>query len=120
MQLRAAVRDAPAVPDAAAVPAARAAAGDEEEASRLFGRATAAIPPDDAEGILGVIRMTIHAEAFRSLRRFPSCAARAEECRREALRFFSSGDPAAETKSAWRAWLENPDTTPFPGRSYWY
>ena len=100
--------------------AVAAAAGDEEEASRLFGRATAAIPPDDAEGILGVIRMTIHAEAFRSLRRFPSCAARAEECRREALRFFSSGDPAAETKSAWRAWLENPDTTPFPGRSYWY
>ena len=70
--------------------------------------------------IIGVIRMTINAEAFRSLRRFPSCAARAEECRREALRFLRSGDPAAETKSFWRAWLDNPDAVPSPGLSYWY
>lgn len=99
--------------------AVAAACGDETEAVRLFGIATSAIAPD-AKEILGVIRMTIHAEAFRSLRRFPSCAARAEECRREALRFFSSGDPAANAKSPWRAWLESPDSAPFPGRSYWY
>ena len=96
-----------------------AAAGDETEAARLFGIATSAITPD-AKEILGVIRMTIHAEAFRSLLRFPSCAARAEECRQEALRFFSSGNPAAETKTAWRVWLESPDAAPSPGLSYWY
>lgn len=99
--------------------AVAAARGDEAEAARLFGIATSAIDPN-AKEIIGVVRMTILAEAFRSLRRFPSCAARAEECRRAALRFLRSGDPAAETKSAWRAWLENPDAVPFPGLSYWY
>lgn len=99
--------------------AVAAAAGAEAEAARLFGIATAAIDPD-AKEIIGVIRMTVHAEAFRSLRRFPSCAARAEEYRQEALHFLRSGDPAAETKSAWRAWLEAPDAVPFPGLSYWY
>ena len=99
--------------------AVAAAAGNEKEASRLFGIATAAIDPD-AKEIVGVIRMTVHAEAFRSLRHFSVFAARAEECRREALRFLRSGDPAAETKSAWRDWLDNPDAAPFPGLSYWY
>ena len=99
--------------------AVAAARGDEAESARLFGIATAAIDAD-AKEIIGVIRMTIHAEAFRSLRRFPVLAARAEECRREALRFLRSGDPAAETKSSWRAWLDNPDAVPFPGLSYWY
>lgn len=99
--------------------AVAAAAGAEAEAARLFGIATAAIDPD-AKEIVGVIRMTVYAEAFRSLRHFPVFAARAEECRREALRFLRSGDPAAETKSAWRDWLETPDAAPFPGLSYWY
>ncbi len=93
--------------------------GDEAEAARLFRIAAEAIQPE-AKEVIGVIRMTIHAEAFRSLRRFPGLAAKAEEYRREALRFFASGDSAAATKQAWRNWLEAPDATDFPGLSYWY
>ena len=99
--------------------AVAAARNNEAEACRLFETATAAISAE-MRGVLAVIRMTIHAEAFRSLRRFPSCAARAEEWRQVALGFFSSGDPAAETKFAWRDWLENLDGESFPGLSYWY
>ena len=93
--------------------------GDEAEAARLFGIAASAIG-SDAKEILAVIRMTIHAEAFRSLSKFPAFAAKAEEHRTEALHFFESGDSAAATKAAWRIWLANPDTAPFPGLSYWY
>ena len=99
--------------------AVAAARGDEAEASRLFGIATSAIAPD-AKEIIGVIRMTIHAEAYRSLRRFTACADRAEECRREALKYLSSDDSAAKTKAIWTTWLNNPDSAPFPGISYWY
>ncbi|MBP5542754.1 MAG: hypothetical protein ILM98_01655 [Kiritimatiellae bacterium] len=99
--------------------AVAAVAGVKEEAARLFDMAAQAVDPG-ARGVLGVIRMTIHAEAFRSLQRFPEFAARAEECRAEALRFFETGDSAAATKTAWRAWLEEPSTAPFPGLSYWY
>ena len=96
-----------------------AAAGDEAEAARLFGIASSSIDAG-AKGILAVIRMTIHAEAYRSLRRFPALAAVAETHRREALRFFRSNDPAALTKAPWRAWLADPESSPFPGLSYWY
>lgn len=99
--------------------AVAAAAGDAVEASRLFDIGIKAIDADK-HGILGVIRMTIHAEAFRSLSKFPAFAAKAEEYRTEALRFFDSGDSAATTKATWRNWLANPDTDPFPGLSYWY
>ncbi len=100
--------------------AVAAADGDESEAGRFFGIATRAIDSSRAKGILGVIRMTIFAEAFRSLRQFPALSATAEEFRAEALRFFESGDSAAATKATWRIWLANPDTAPFPGLSYWY
>lgn len=99
--------------------AVAAANGDQDEAARLFDVAAKAID-EGAHEIIGVIRMTIFAEAFRSLRRFPELAARAGECRAEALRFFDSGDPAADTKTAWKDWLENPGAAPFPGLSYWY
>lgn len=99
--------------------AAAAANGDEEEATRLFDIAAKAIDAGARE-IIGVLRMTIHAEAFRSLRRFPALGPLTEEYRQEALRFFSYGEPAAKAKDDWRAWLEAPDSTPFPGLSYWY
>lgn len=99
--------------------AVAATKGEENESARLFGIATHAMKKD-LHGILGVIRMTIHAEAFRSLRRFPSLAERAVACRNEALSFFASDDPATEAKWSWRDWLENPDSAPFPGLSYWY
>ena len=99
--------------------AVAAADGDETEAARLFGIATQAIAAD-VGGVLGVIRMTIFAEAFRALRRFPGLAATVAECRAEALRFFSPDNPAAQAKRQWRDWLENPDSAPFPGLSYWY
>ena len=95
------------------------AKGEEDEAARLFDIAIGAMK-EDLRGILGVIRMTILAEAFRSLRRFVPHAGRAESCRKKALAFFDSGDSAAGTKWSWRSWLENPDAAPFPGLSYWY
>ncbi len=99
--------------------AVAAAKGEEDEAARLFDIAIGAMK-EDLHGILGVIRMTVLAEAFRSLRRFASQAGRAESCRKKALAFFDSGDSAAEAKWSWRDWLETPDAAPFPGLSYWY
>lgn len=99
--------------------AVAAAKGEEDEAARLFDIAIGAMK-EDLHGILGVIRMTVLAEAFRSLRRFSSHAGRAESCRKKALAFFDSGDSAAEVKWSWRDWLEAPDAAPFPGLSYWY
>ena len=100
--------------------AREAAAGRAAAAADYFqesARRAAEFYPD---GVLDKIRMTIHAETFRSLRDFNDFSEKAEEYRQEALRFFASEDSAAVDKSRWHVWLENPDNAPFPGLSYWY
>lgn len=70
-------------------------------------------------GVLGVIRMTLLAEAFRSLRGGPE-AEFAEECRKKALGLLDAPENRGWGKEAWRAFLLDPDGAPFPGLSYWY
>ena len=68
--------------------------------------------------VLETIRLSILAEAFRSLRNAPEqpCRSATDSFRAEALRLCSGLNRSAP----WRAWLDNPDAAPFPGLSYWY
>ena len=70
--------------------------------------------------VLETIRLSILAEAFRSLRNAPEqpCRSAADSFRAEAEAFRLCSGP--DRSAPWRAWLENPDAAPFPGLSYWY
>ncbi len=96
-----------------------AARGRRAEALDLFREADRRIRDNPWHSpVLNTIRLSILAEAFRSLRNAPEqpfCSA-AASFRDEALRLCSDLDRSA----TWRAWLESPDSTPFPGLSYWY
>jgi hypothetical protein len=93
-----------------AVPGSPAA----DKALRLFRFACDGLPvtvPD----VLRKIAMTVRAEAFRSLRDlFPD---EASGYLSEA-RALINGIPDRDGR--WRAWLDAPGKTPFPGLSYWY
>lgn len=69
--------------------------------------------------VLRVIHMTVCAEAYRSLRRFPEMRDFAEEMRGKAVAFFR-GTTAITGKNEWLDWLRNPDASEFPGLRYWY
>ncbi len=99
-----------------AVIASSAAPGgaDAEKARELF-RSAADGLPIDSTGVLRKIAMTVRAEAFRSLRDlFPD---EASGYLSEA-RALINGIPDRDGR--WRAWLDAPGKTPFPGLSYWY
>lgn len=100
--------------------AVAAAQGDAATARRRFEEA--AKPLEDCEYfVFKVIRMTVLAEAYRSLRRFPEHAAFAQEMRQQALAMFADPGSSSWGKDAWRDWLqtEGPDDR-YPGLSYWY
>lgn len=70
-------------------------------------------------GVFEKIRMTILAEAYRSLRDFPEHSAKAEEYRAKALVFFKCPEHATPANLRWKAFLED-SNAPFPGLEYWY
>ena len=98
-----------------------AAQGRRTEALELFRNADGRMRDNkrhDPDPVLDTIHLSILAEAFRSLRNAPEqpCRSAADSFRAEALRLCSGLDRSAP----WRAWLESPDSAPFPGLSYWY
>lgn len=100
--------------------AVAAARGDVTAACQRFEEA--AKPLDGQEYfVFKVIQMTILAEAYRSLRRFPETVAFAQKMRKQALALFADSGSADWRKEAWRAWLEaESDDDTFPGLKYWY
>ncbi|MGN0878616.1 MAG: hypothetical protein ACI4WT_04085 [Oligosphaeraceae bacterium] len=64
-------------------------------------------------GILGMIRLTICAEAYRSLHDESFLALGRELLARHDL-------PSGSSLDAWTSYLQHPDTAPFPGLNYWY
>lgn len=65
-------------------------------------------------GILGLIRLTICAEAYRSLHDESFLSLGRE------LLSVPGALPAGPSLAAWTAYLRQPDTAPFPGLDYWY
>ena len=98
--------------------ACEAANGNAETAADYFTTAVGRTFPSG--GVLDKIRMTIHAEAYRSLRSFPEFAGKAEEYRDTALRFIKKSKYETPADLPWKEFLNNPDSAPFPGLSYWY
>ena len=100
--------------------AVAAAQGDVTVACRRFKEAATPLAKDDS-AVLKIIQMTIFAEAYRSLRRFPEHTVFAQEMRKNALALFTDPGSANWRKDVWRDWLqtEGPDEQ-FPGLNYWY
>jgi len=101
--------------------AVAAARGGAVAARQLF---EAAIEKLDSSScpLFKCFRMTILAEAYRSLRKFPSEALYAESMRTKALDAFASDpDSPSWKKGAWKDWLEAKGTdADFPGLRYCY
>lgn len=101
--------------------AAMSARGDAEKAKSLFEKAIEKLSGKDFP-LFKCFRMTILAEAYRSLRKFPYEASYAESMRVKALDAFVSDSGSADwKKEAWRTWLEAKGRdVDFPGLKYWY
>ena len=89
-----------------------------ERASRHFEQADE-ILKDRTTGVLGMIRMTVLAETFRSLRDTPF-RDQAEDARQKALALIDSPENAGWHATAWREHLTPPHDKPFPALTYWY
>lgn len=80
---------------------------------------TAADSLKNGREVLGVIHMTILAEAYRSLRGHDDASA--EKMRERALEKFVKDDETLRQKESWRLWLERRGVdAEFPGLQYWY
>lgn len=100
--------------------AVAAAQGDVTVACRRFKDAVTPLAKDN-RAVYKVIQMTIFAEAYRSLRRFPEHTAFAQEMRKRALALFDEPGSRNWNKDAWRVWLQTEGTDKlFPGLNYWY
>lgn len=95
-----------------------AAWGKSEKAAPHFKRADA-ILERFTTGVIGMIRMTVLAETFRSLRDTPF-ADQGENARQRARAILDAPENAGWHASAWRDYLTSPDEKPFPGLTYWY
>lgn len=100
--------------------AVAAAQGDVTVACRRFKEAVTPLAKDDS-AVLKIIQMTIFAEAYRSLRRFPEHTVFAQEMRKNALALFTDPGSANWRKDVWRDWLQaEGQDEQFPGLNYWY
>ena len=98
-----------------------AARGDAEASRRTFETAIGKLDGTRFP-LFRCFRMTILAEAYRSLRKFPAEEIHAETMRKMAIDAFAS-DPcsAGWNKMQWKSWLESAGEDPeFPGLTYWY
>lgn len=89
-----------------------AALGRTDQARERFSQALNALTA--TSGILGLIRLTICAEAYRSLHDESFLSLGRE------LLSVPGALPAGPSLAAWTAYLRQPDTAPFPGLDYWY
>ncbi len=96
-----------------------AAAGKAEDALADFEEGMGLIRADAGDAVVRKIRMTICAEACRSLAAFPEFRDQSEKFRGEGLSFFAGETFVPTINLKWKEFLENP-SAPFPGLSYWY
>ena len=96
-----------------------AAAGNAKDALTDFEEGMDLIRTDASDAVVRKIRMTICAEACRSLAVFPEFRAQSEKFRGEGLSFFAGETCVPTINLKWKEFLENP-SAPFPGLSYWY
>lgn len=89
-----------------------AALGRTDQARERFSQALNALTA--TSGILGLIRLTICAEAYRSLHDESFLSLGRE------LLSVPGALPAGPSLAVWTAYLRQPDTAPFPGLDYWY
>ena len=101
--------------------AVAAARGDAVAAKQLFEAAIEKLASAKSP-LFRCFRMTILAEAYRSLRKFSTEESYAEIMRKKALdAFVSDPDSAGWNKMQWKSWLESAgDDAEFPGLTYWY
>lgn len=98
-----------------------AARGDAEAARQMFETAIGRLD-ESRFPLFRCFRMTILAEAYRSLRKFQAEKPYAETMRKMAIDAFAT-DPcsAGWNKMQWKSWLESEgDDAKFPGVTYWY
>ncbi len=88
--------------------------GRRAEAVRYFEKGEAAIADEEVPGVVSLIKLTVLAEAYRSL----GDAAWLEKARKLAKTLPDSIAPI--TLPRWRAYLDNPANAEFPGLKYWY
>ncbi len=98
----------------------RAAAGQADDARRDFVRALELLRRGEGDAVIAKMAMTVRAEAVRSMRAFGDLANDTESMRREGIEYFVSDAACSMINLPWRAFLENPGETPFPGLAYWY
>jgi hypothetical protein len=92
-----------------------AAEGDRSRSEGLFGNALSALEQAGRTGVLAMIRLTVCAEAWRSLH--------ATDYLQEARALWDGGLAATGGNgvlSCWGDWLKAPETAAFPGLRYWY
>lgn len=90
-----------------------AANGDLQNAEERFEKAISAIG-DDKQGIILFIKMTVCAEAYRSLHKEVYL-----QKAREILMKVSASMPSYGSLPVWKRYIESPDGD-FPGLKYWY
>lgn len=92
-----------------------------DKALQMFDVALKSLEKKDRE-ILGYIKMTIYAEAYRSMISLGD-EVKAMEFLEKAKLLVEKNKEEFETYPSfkfWKAYLENPTTTEFPGLKYWY
>lgn len=98
------------------------ARGNNEEAKEYFSRALEPIEGEENSSIILFIKMTIYAEAYRSMISLGD-EVKAMEFLEKAKQLVEKNKEEFKTYSSfkfWRDYLENPETTEFPGLKYWY